>query len=621
MKSSEKLLTIEAVEETPTLIPYLTKLLPQLQQDPTPVVTLLIKLLQPLSFTSSLAYTNSATIADALRSDLAPVNVLALSLLEKATTSSTDAAIVAGMSDVVLELVRRWLTTPHVNVAAEAARILSALLEIDCTHPQDTTRSGEHVRGGGQGLVWRRVFQDKGVYGTILDVCAFRNAGQESSRTARDTTLAQSRLLEILPKLSELDFELLSISQFPYIEAQHGLKRGEGLLDFAAIHMVHTDTDILMHMALIDFYTELLKPGIEPAGRSTNLAKFNSEAGLDFLTSRGIHQHICSYYLDSTSLHDDLDGRLLSGRSAVYLAAYATYFPERLLKATAEDGTAVIAKIVDRISSALSFSGRQALESRKYDLHLLASLPRAALLPRIHAEQMELLPTTFDDSVFSIISADMADPEYLNTLAVLFNGSSDPSTGFETQKWERIGARGLYAYYIAHYPDFYRNLVRIAGIVALTDNALAAINLLTSIITASWDEFPEESSSESVLFNIPTESSMEVLISSSEYPLPPTSGTLAVCQAPAMEHIIPYLCSPAQRFSNLVGGHGDAENAATKVAVAKFEALKRLYENLMKIPAHGSEIEKLRTIVKVRLEEGLWTSGASLGSRIATIQL
>jgi hypothetical protein len=116
-------------------------------------------------------------------------------------------------------------------------------------------------RPPGQGLLWRRIFQDSEIYGLLFQLCSFETVGTGTGRLdERQKSLAQARLLRILPRLSALDFHTLSHTNFPDIERRYGLQSGEqGLLWFAATDMVNKEEDMLMHITVIDFFVEFLE--------------------------------------------------------------------------------------------------------------------------------------------------------------------------------------------------------------------------------------------------------------------------------------------------------------------------------------------------------------------------
>lgn len=79
--------------------------------------------------------------------------------------------------------------------------------------------------------------------------------------------------------------------------------------------------------------------------------------------------------------------------------------------------------------------------------------------------------------------------------------------------------------------------------------------------------------------------------------------------------MLPYLLKPATTFSNLVGGRGDAESAAYKVAMAKFDVLKAVGQRLRE----GNAGHSVDAMVRRRIAEGPWGTESGAGSRIGTI--
>jgi hypothetical protein len=74
----------------------------------------------------------------------------------------------------------------------------------------------------------------------------------------RDKTIAQARLLSWLPRVGELDWNTLVSSHGVEVEHEVGLNEGQGLLHYAALKMVDTEDDMLMHMTLINFFSVLI---------------------------------------------------------------------------------------------------------------------------------------------------------------------------------------------------------------------------------------------------------------------------------------------------------------------------------------------------------------------------
>jgi hypothetical protein len=168
------------------------------------------------------------------------------------------------MKTVVEAFMRIWLSTPDVEVGEKATKALGDLLDVDCDRRSIVKRlNGMEItshRQAGQGLLWRRIFQDIDIYELIFDLCSPKTIGTgEGQLDERQKSLAQARLLRLLPRLASLDFRIISHSNFPSIDRKYGLGAEQGILWFSAIHMVNKEEDMLMHITLIDFFAEFLE--------------------------------------------------------------------------------------------------------------------------------------------------------------------------------------------------------------------------------------------------------------------------------------------------------------------------------------------------------------------------
>ncbi|TVY81882.1 hypothetical protein LSUE1_G006772 [Lachnellula suecica] len=249
----------------PRLLPNLTHILLTYDKDPTILATLSIKLLRPIHFTQALTLASEDALIQALRSPVTAANILAITVLEKATRAPSDTAILSIMKGVVESFIRTWLSTPHVEVGEKATQVLGNLLEVDCDRRSsagiDTKMNGMQLAGTyGQGLLWRRIFEDRDIYDLIFSLCSSKTVDtEEGELDERQKSLAQGRLLRLLPKLAALDFPTVTRTNFPDIEQRYGLQDGDhGLLFFAMVDMVDKQ-DILMHLNLIDLYIEFLE--------------------------------------------------------------------------------------------------------------------------------------------------------------------------------------------------------------------------------------------------------------------------------------------------------------------------------------------------------------------------
>ncbi|GAB7363082.1 hypothetical protein MBLNU230_g3374t1 [Neophaeotheca triangularis] len=605
LEEAEIVLSVSPLEQQEhfTVVKQLSTLLPQLQQDPTTAASLLTRLLEPFSFGDILSFDPRVDFAAGLAvgeddgASMEPYSRLMLSLLEKATRSSADAAAVAAQPEVLRALVRLWLCTSVVGVASRSSKFLLDLLRIDQIVVTDPDAAVPE--GGGQGLVSKRIFGDRDVYGTIFEACSSK--GPSSFKMGKNArTLAQSRFMEWLPTVAALDWNVVTKSQHPDVEAKFAQDGSPmSLLDFAAVQMVDYEGDVLMHRCLIDFYSDLL---FTTAGRGPTAAMSEKSPALAYLDARGLHNRTSMVYLQLPGTQvDPVDAMFLYGPAGNYIATYASKFSQRFT------ASPMLKQVKDRLSATLSLSSSRWAhqESPKHDLHVLASLPRAALLPG---------DSGWASSPLSLLPSKATNPDVLLTLATIFHGPereiltfppTSPLAGLgddSTRKAEASAARSLYYHYLAANPRFFANIATHADTVALKDLALAAITCLAAVITANWATEPAP---------LPTTIAT------------PESGHLAILAPPALEDTLPYLLKPAQSFANLVGGRGDSESAAYKIASAKYDALKamqtRLRYQVDRTPGEGYE-DILATVEK-KLAEGPLNREGEVGGNVGTLEL
>ncbi|KFZ04201.1 hypothetical protein V502_10329, partial [Pseudogymnoascus sp. VKM F-4520 (FW-2644)] len=194
-----------------------------------------------------------------------PSGLLALAILEKAPPSASDTALLATHPALIAQLIRTWLASPAVAVGERATQLLAALLATDCPAPPLQRDDGvitfpapREKAGLGQGLLWRRIFGDKDIYSSIFAMCSAATPEEDADYLPeRQRSLAQARLLRLLPLLAVLDLSTLSRSHFPDAERSYGTS-GKGLLHFAAVEMVDRE-DVLMHVTLLEFFGELVR--------------------------------------------------------------------------------------------------------------------------------------------------------------------------------------------------------------------------------------------------------------------------------------------------------------------------------------------------------------------------
>lgn len=246
-------------EKLTSLIIRLSVLLLQLQQDPSPVIRLLSKLVEPLTFTDVLSLQPPVDFVAGLDVGALPFNLLVLKILQKAARNAKDAALVAGMPGVLQALIKLWLSTSDMGVSEMSSDVLLDLLKIDQESSgvpvQGVGDDAHHSRG--QGLVWRRIFGDKDVYSVLYSIPSFvSNDGDGLGK--REKSVSQARLLSLLPQVGVLDWQYLVRSHHPQTETQYGVPEGQGLLLFASARLVDYKDDVLLHMNLIQFFAHLI---------------------------------------------------------------------------------------------------------------------------------------------------------------------------------------------------------------------------------------------------------------------------------------------------------------------------------------------------------------------------
>ena len=572
-------------QDRQSLVLTIYQFLPTLQQDPTPLVRLLSKLLEPIPLSLILSLDPPVDFVSGLQIGATAFNTLTLSLLEKADGNSAR-TLASAYPALFIALVDLWLSTQDEGVADQAGRVLLHLLRIDL--PDSGTL-------GLDGPVWRRFFS-KDVYTRLFEITSGKSQILDRSRT----TIAQARLLDWLPAVGSLDWNAISQSYHPSIESSYGLPNNDSssLLSYATIHMVDYKKDVLMHRTLISCFESLLK--INPD------ASLETSPSLQFLTQSGLHKRTIDYYIHPNApSHDPLDLSFLLAPAANYIATWSSTYPLDLASPTNKNNTAIRKKIIERIANAVNVSAARwaHAHSPSEDLHVLASLPRSLLVGLGEANPVLSLPSR------------AANEEALKCLATIFHGALreeitiPPRPTRADEEDELKAAQALYSQYLTHNERLWSDIVTHADTIALAPQALAAINLVRAVLTARW------------------------------------GGVEAIMEGAAKSAVVPWLLSPPKTFSNLVvscavqflcilflslflsietdedvtgqGGHGDAENAAYRIASAKFDVLRVLFERIKGV----GEYEEVGRVAEQRLREGPWGSGGQVGGRIATLEL
>lgn len=246
---------LETWKETGPLFLHIAHLLPTLRQDPSPLIRFVTKLAAPYRYDDI----KHVDFEVGLELEATPVHDLILSLLEKATASSSDVQALANRPSVMAAVVRLWLCTPNAGIATQAEQLLTALLRASKNEP--ATVSGEApLYTYGAGPMWRRLFNDRDINSAYYHYTSLKPLSNPPppALSKRDKTISQARLLNWLPQIGSMDWTTITAAHGLEVERQVGLTQGQGLLHYAALKMVDTDDDILMHMTLINFFRDLI---------------------------------------------------------------------------------------------------------------------------------------------------------------------------------------------------------------------------------------------------------------------------------------------------------------------------------------------------------------------------
>ena len=625
------------------LVPELLAVLPTRGPDLEAVCSLLAKLLQPLTFTEAIScISGPSPLVVALRSRSRDVNLLAIEVLRKAALSASDAAMVAGMKELVFELLSAYFLY-DIEVSSAIVSLLGDLMAIDLSGYDKTaqdvmmagTTDGTMTPPAGHGLMWKRLFDDRDIYSKFFTLTSPKSTDPVVGHVGKaHRTVAQARLLSLVVLLVKLDLDRVQASHFPEVEASFGVEEGKGgLLEYISLHMVDTTDDVVMHLTLIDFFTSFIRAFSPDAGSpAPSSVSRDSSAALDYLLSRGIHFRVLSYYLQpDPSQVDTLESNLLMGRSANYLAAYASTYPDHLMAATTEDGKAsLVSRILRTINSALQVSwARARIGPPSPQLHILASLPRITLLPRMRVNGRDLEPLSWDDSPVSKIKVLLAHEDYYKTLATLFHGprgstsarrtavDSDDGGGRHPERvadTEAPAARALFLIYLHHHQYFFPNVIKMSENLGMFENALSAVGLLSAVVTANWKPLPTIPGSEGVFgFVLPTEQQLERVVRSGPLALPlPSTGPAVIAESSIMGMIIGRFRPMSEDAQSLLSKRHDPRNTAYRMAVVRHTLLRNLNDALKDYTGPGlSDVD--RQDLALAVSNGAFLSGGGIG--------
>jgi hypothetical protein len=238
----------------------IAQVLPTLQQDPTALVKVATKVVAPLSYD----HIASLDLLPGLALNAAPFHELILSLLDKAANAN-DTIRLAAQPDLIRALVILWLCAQNIATSEQAGELLFRYLKVSKNRPESLDI--DNAPKYGEGPMWKRLFGDKDIYELFFGICSLDANVRLLDVSKNDRTLAQSRLMDWLPRVGALDWNTILKSQHPTVSQKYGLQPEEGLLPFAARKMVDAVNDILMHIRLLEFYRQLLETDHQPSAK------------------------------------------------------------------------------------------------------------------------------------------------------------------------------------------------------------------------------------------------------------------------------------------------------------------------------------------------------------------
>ncbi|KAI5856398.1 hypothetical protein BZA05DRAFT_199739 [Tricharina praecox] len=398
------------------LLPLTILALETTTSDAAPLAQCILRLLRDVPFTEVLQITSEAQILATLSSPAAAFQRLGLELLHKAAKTPNEAGMLASWPAVMKALLRVLLLGEETATAQFASDVLLELLKVDS------------IATGGAGVVWRRVFGDEGVYRVFFESTKVGEGGRAGH--------AQSRLLELMPRIAACDWELVCRSRFPAVEAEYfevleerdGREYG-GLLYYVAAKMVADREDVMMHMLLLEFYTVLF-------GASKKRA-------LAFLEDLGIVREVVALALRPEEYTDDsIDVDLLQPKACAFVGTLITHFPSRLSQPADKPlGGELLKLITHHLSEPYA-------PPHSPTLTLLRALPPAFLVGK---------------NIVSLLPLSPPHPEFLRTLALL------------------LPHEPLYREYAAASSDMYERLTALSETLVHGQSAVEALNIIAAI--------------------------------------------------------------------------------------------------------------------------------------------
>jgi hypothetical protein len=253
------------------MLPVVTDVLRTTRQDATPLFNLAIKLISSLDFASCVDFAGEDTLISLLNSQLESASHLGIYIIHKAARHPSQAAALASTPGIFETLVKRWIDFSATHLSSRCDHDITELLETDCTVPivngnygpsriiaESVPRQLRRQGEVGQGGLWD-IFISNGVLSYVKEKCYLGQYANDPLHRS-DITIAQGRLLRLLPRLASLNFHAVSDTSNPQLfplPDEQAESVGCGLLQWAALGMIDP-SDEIMRRHIIHFCAELV---------------------------------------------------------------------------------------------------------------------------------------------------------------------------------------------------------------------------------------------------------------------------------------------------------------------------------------------------------------------------
>ncbi|KAI5296418.1 hypothetical protein KEM52_002830 [Ascosphaera acerosa] len=402
-------------------------------------------------------------VSEGLASENTSVNLMALSLLQRAAESYEDADSICTHSAPIAPLVSQALSVESLEVAQKAMSVLQQLLK---AHTQPSPDPGVPPVFG---EVWDRVFEVERYYPKWIpdaEACDAMRRSREGRFSARQYSVAKARLWDLTLCMASLHWESVTTSHLPDDESRSTWK---SLLDWVVCRMVDYSDELLLatHLASLSRLISLQAPGISGPTRSP---------ALDFLIERGVHDQLVDAYLGKQSCNEHLLSPLCKHELTSYVETYVSCYPRHLL----EQPSAHLSELRDYIARGIDVSPARWANSpeQSNELRVMVALPRTLLLRWRHLVQL--------------IPAKPLTEHALLALSQILSGpacsrESDESIAV-TPEWraEAAAARELCAEYMTSHTSLWAGLAKAMETVAYGRLAIAACDFASSLLEARW---------------------------------------------------------------------------------------------------------------------------------------